>query len=89
MNYIAAKLDTAHDVKVNAVKITPTNGVQLAGTALLAITAEQRYVKEHQSALDAHFVQSDLRSSGLNTPSKKSGSLPPSGKATERTKSGS
>lgn len=76
----AAKIDAARDVKVNAVKTAAASGVELAEAAQLLAAAEQKYAKDYQAALRADWTDSDLRSFGLDAPTKKAGGRPAPGK---------
>ncbi|MCI0144037.1 hypothetical protein KNN17_20975 [Arthrobacter bambusae] len=79
----AAKIDAARDVKVNAVKTAAASGVELAEAAQLLAAAEQKYAKDYQAALRADWTDSDLRSFGLDAPTKKAGGRPRTRKAAQ------
>jgi hypothetical protein len=77
----AAKIDAARDTKVNAVKTAAASGVGVQEAAQLLTAAEQKYAKDYQAALRADWTDSDLRSFGLDAPTKKSGGRPRGRKA--------
>ncbi len=79
----AAKIDSARDAKVNAVKNAAASSVELQEAAQLLAAAEQKYAKEYQAALRADWTESDLRGFGLDTPGRKAGGRP-RGKKTAR-----
>ncbi len=82
----AAKIDSARDKKVNAVKDAAVSGVELAEAAKMLTAAEQKYAKDYQAALRADWTESDLRGFGLDTPTKKAGGRPRGTKAARQPK---
>lgn len=72
----AAKIDAARDAKVNAVKAAAASGVELQEAAQLLAAAEQKYAKDYQTAVRADWTESDLRSFGLDAPTKRAGGRP-------------
>ncbi|WP_028268067.1 hypothetical protein [Arthrobacter sp. MA-N2] len=72
----AAKIDSARDAKVSAVKQAAASGVEVQEAAQLLAAAEQKYAKDYQAALRADWTESDLRGFGLDAPAKKAGGRP-------------
>lgn len=81
----AAKIDSARDKKVNAVRTAAASGVELAQAAQLLAAAEQKYAKDYHAALRADWTESDLRGFGLTAPSKKAGGRPRGRKPADET----
>ena len=79
----AAKIDAARDTKVNAVKRAAASGVEVQEAAQRLAAAEQKYAKDYQTALRADWTESDLRSFGLDAPTKKAGGRPRGRKTTQ------